>query len=177
MLQWIGSLVQEMTCCLLHAKSLCMTQSWLLSHPGGWLYVFVPVRTPAPAPPPPAPPPAADSCPRDNFWTTFGISFIFGTIVGPDLQINWLDFGRFSSWPWPWIFNVKYRIGYISAKNDPIATKRHSDWTLGFKWNHRVWPWPWPWPWIFKVKYWIGYISAKNGSIATKQKANTATEL
>ena len=45
----------------------------------GWLYVFVPVRTP------PAPPPAADSCPHDNFWTAFGISFIFGTIVGPDL--------------------------------------------------------------------------------------------
>ena len=30
-------------------------------------------------------PPAADSCLRDNFWTTFWISFIFGTIVGPDL--------------------------------------------------------------------------------------------
>ena len=57
----------------------------LLSHPGipGWLYVFVPVRTPPPAPPPP--PPAAASCPRDNFWTTSWISFIFGTIVGPDL--------------------------------------------------------------------------------------------
>ena len=38
-------------------------------------YVFVPVRTP----------PAADSCSRDNFWTTFQISFIFGMIVGPDL--------------------------------------------------------------------------------------------
>ena len=23
-------------------------------------------------------------CSRDDFWTTFGISFIFGTIVGPD---------------------------------------------------------------------------------------------
>ena len=42
----------------------------------GWLYVFVPVRTP---------PPAADFCSRDNFWTTFRIAFIFGTIVGPDL--------------------------------------------------------------------------------------------
>ena len=38
---------------------------------------------------------AADSCPRDNFWTNFWISFIFGTIVGPDLEINWLDFGHF----------------------------------------------------------------------------------
>ena len=28
---------------------------------------------------------AADSCPRDNFWTSFWISFIFGMIVGPDL--------------------------------------------------------------------------------------------
>ena len=32
-------------------------------------YVFVLVRTPPPAP-------AAASCPRDNFWTTFRISFI-----------------------------------------------------------------------------------------------------
>ena len=38
---------------------------------------------------------AADSSSHDNFWTTFAISFIFGTIVGPDLQITWLDFGRF----------------------------------------------------------------------------------
>ena len=68
---------------------------------------------------------------------------------------------------------------YLSQKwSDCHETKsKHSDWTLGFKWNHRVWPWPWPWPWIFKVKYWIGYISAKNGSIATKRKANTSTEL
>ena len=27
-------------------------------------------------------------------------------------------------WPWPWISKVKYRIGYISAKNGPIATKQ-----------------------------------------------------
>ena len=39
-------------------------------------FVFVPIRTP---------PPAADTCSWDNFWTTFRISFIFGTIVGPDL--------------------------------------------------------------------------------------------
>ena len=25
---------------------------------------------------------------RDNFWTTFRISFIFGMIVGPDLKIT-----------------------------------------------------------------------------------------
>ena len=59
-------------------------------------YVFVPVRTP--------PPPAADSCSLDNFWTTFWISFIFGTIIGPDLQITWFDADLFSSWPWAWIF-------------------------------------------------------------------------
>ena len=29
-------------------------------------------------------------------------------VVGPDLQITWLDFGRFSLWPWPWIFKVIY---------------------------------------------------------------------
>ena len=70
------------------------------------------------------PPPAADSCPCDNFWTTFWIYFIFGTIVCPDLQITWLDFGPFSSRLWPWIFKVKYGICYISAKNGPIVTKR-----------------------------------------------------
>ena len=53
---------------------------WLIKSPRytGGDYVFVPVRTPPP-------PPAADFCSRDNFWTTFRISFIFGTIVGPDL--------------------------------------------------------------------------------------------
>ena len=96
----------------------------------GWLYVFVPVRTPPPPPPPPPPlppPPAADSCSRDNFWMTFWISFIFSTIVDPDLQITWLDFGRFSSWPWPRFFKVKYGICYISTKNGPIATKRKAN--------------------------------------------------
>ena len=58
---------------------------------------------------------------------TFGISFIFGTIVGPDLQITWLHFRRFSSWPWPRFFKVKYGICYISAKNGPIATKRKAN--------------------------------------------------
>ena len=82
---------------------------------------------PPPPPLPPPPPPAADSCSRDNFWTTFGISFIFGTIVGPDLQITWLHFRRFSSWPWPRFFKVKYGICYISAKNGPIATKRKAN--------------------------------------------------
>ena len=75
----------------------------------------------------PPPPPAADSCPRDNFWTTFWISFIFGTIVGPDLQLTWLDFGRFSSWHWPRFFKVKYGICYISAKNAPIALKQKAN--------------------------------------------------
>ena len=57
---------------------------------------------------------------------------------------------------WNWL--------YLSQKwSDCHETKnKHIDWTLGFKWDHRVWPWPWLWPWIFKVKYGIGYISAKN---------------
>ena len=128
----------------------------------------------------PPPPPAADSCSRNNFWTTFWISFIFGTIVGPDLQITWLDFGRFSSRPWPRFFKVNYGICYISAKNGPITTKtksKHIDWTLGLKCDHWVWPWPWPWPRFFKVKYGICYISAKNDPIATKRKANISIEL
>ena len=42
-------------------------------------------------------------------------------------------------WPWPWIFKVKYGIGYISAKNGPIATKRKANtsiWTLGLKFDN-----------------------------------------
>ena len=58
------------------------------------------------------------------FWTTLQISFIFGKIDGHDLMITWLDFGRFSSWPWPWIVKVRYGIRYISSKNGPIATKQ-----------------------------------------------------
>ena len=136
---------------------------------------------PPPPLPPPAPPPAADSCSRDNFWTTFWISFIFGTIVGLDLQITWLEFGRFSSWPWPRFFKVKYRICYISAISGPIATKREanlsielqvSDVTNGFHLDHNLdlwilkvkrdldlWPHTWPWPWIFMVKFWNSCIS------------------
>ena len=68
---------------------------------------------------------------------------------------------------------------YLSQKwSDCHETKsKHTNWALGFKCDHQVWPWPWPWPWIFKVKCRIGYISAKNGAIATKQKANISIDL
>ena len=36
-------------------------------------------------------------------------------------------------WPWPWIFKVKYRICYISAKGDPIATKRKANISIGLR--------------------------------------------
>ena len=63
---------------------------------------------------------------------------------------------------------------YLSQKwSDCYETKsKHIDWTLSFKWDHRVWPWPGPWPWIFKVKDEICYISTKSGPIATRRKAN-----
>ena len=88
---------------------------------------------------------------------------------------------RVRPWPWasPWIFKVKYRICYISAKNGRIATKRKANISIelqGLKYEHQGWPWPWPWPWIFKVKYGISYISAKSGPIATKRKANISIE-
>ena len=94
-----------------------------------------------------------------SFWTTFWISFIFGTIVGPDLKITWSDFGPFLSWPWP------LNLLYLSQKwSDCHETKsKHIDWTWVLKCDQWVWPWPWTWPWIFKVKYGICYISAKNG--------------
>ena len=58
----------------------CLFSVVSLSHPGipGVIYVFVPVCMPPLKL-------ARDSCSHDNFWTTFGISFIFGMIVGPDL--------------------------------------------------------------------------------------------
>ena len=104
----------------------------LLSHPGipGWLYVFVPVRTP--------PPPAADSCSRDNFCTTFWISFIFHKVVGPDPQITWLDCGRFPSSAWPWIFKVKYGICYISPQNGRLP--RNEKQTYRLKSRAQMWP-------------------------------------
>ena len=62
-----------------------------------------------------------------TFEQLLGFLSFFGTIVGPDLQITWLHFRRFSSWPWPRFFKVKYGICYISAKNGPIATKRKAN--------------------------------------------------
>ena len=43
---------------------------------------------------------------------------------------------------------------YISQKwSDCHETKsKHTDWTLGLKCDHWIWPWLWPWPWFFKVK-------------------------
>ena len=100
-----------------HVYSPCLIKS--PQYTGGdfmFLYRFVRRRRRRRRRRRPLPAPAADSCSRDNFWTTFWISFIFGTIVGPDLQITWLHFRRFSSWPWPRFFKVKYGICYISAK-------------------------------------------------------------
>ena len=81
-----------------------------------------------------------------TFEQLFGFLSFFGTIDGPHLEITWLDFGRFFSWPWPWICKVKYGICYISAKNGLMAeTKRKanisielkdSDVTIGFDLGH-----------------------------------------
>ena len=100
---------------------------------------------------------AAESCSRDNFWTTFQIFFIFGRIDGSDLYITWLNFVQFSSWPWHWIFKVKYGICYILDKNGPDRHKtknKHNNWTLSLKCDHQVWPWPRPWRWGFQGQLW-----------------------
>ena len=87
--------------------------------------------------------------------------------------------------PWPWIFKVKYRICYISAKIGQIASKRKanisielqaSNVTNGFELDHNLdlwilkvkcdldlWPHRWPWPWIFMVKFWNSCISEWEG--------------
>ena len=109
----------------------------------GWLVVFVPFRAP--------PPPVAEFCSRDDYGTTFQISFIY----------------------LPELMDLTYKkmVDCHETKN------QHIDWNLSLKCDHRIWPWPWPWPWIFKVKYGIRYILSKNGPIATKQKANISIQL
>ena len=82
--------------------------------------------------------------------------------------------------PWPWIFKVKYGIGYISAKNGPIATKRKANTSIELLASNVTIRFDleisnvtlWPWPWIFKAKYEFLYISTKTGPIVTKRKAN-----
>ena len=73
--EYMNSTEEIMKNCNVNEGSLSIIKSPRYTE--GDFYVFVPVRTP--------PPPAADSCSRDNFWGTFWISFIFCTIVGPDL--------------------------------------------------------------------------------------------
>ena len=94
---------------------------------------------------------------------------------------------RFWPWPWPWplIFRVKFRICYILAKNDPIATKQKANISIEFQasnvtngfdldcnlnlWIFKVkrdldlWPHTWPWPWMFMVKFWNSCISEWEG--------------
>ena len=75
-------------------------------------------------------------------------------------------------WPWPWIFKVKYGIGYISAKNGPIATKwKANTWIELYASN-------------VTIRFDLGLdfdlefsrsntkLSTKSGPIATRRKAN-----
>ena len=78
------------------------------------------------------------------------------------------------TWPWPWIFKIKYGIGYISAKNGPIATKQNANTSIKLLASNvtiRL-TLAGPWPSIFKVKYEFLYISTKTGPNAKKRKAN-----
>ena len=43
--------------------------------------------------------------------------------INSTLGLNWDHWVRPWPCPWPWVFKVKYGIGYISAKNGPIAMK------------------------------------------------------
>ena len=74
---------------------------------------------PLPAPPPPA----ADFGQVITPEQLFGL-IPFCMIYGAGLQITLLNFGQFSSWPWPWISKAKYGICFISVKNGLIDTKR-----------------------------------------------------
>ena len=142
-----------------------MNKKSSLSIPG--VIVFVPVRAT----------PAADICARDNFWTTFFISFISGRIDGPHLLNAWLEFGRFLPWPDLQFLRSNMEFSISQPKMVRLPRNKKHNWTLGIKWEHQVWPWLWPWPWIFKVKCGICFILAKNGPIVTKRKTNTRIEL
>ena len=128
-----------------------------------------------------------DSCSCNNFWNFFLISFIFRTIVGPDLWITWLDFSRFLLWPWPRFVKAKCGICCISAKSGPVATKWKANilvelqasnvtngfdldhdldlWILKLKCDLELWPHTRPWPWIFMVKFWNSCISEWEGRL------------
>ena len=103
-----------------------------------------------------------------RFWSIFVATLTLnfqGQIWNlPYLSQNWSDFHETKSkhidwtqglkwdhrvwpwpWPWPWIFKVKHGVGYISAKNGPIATKwkanilielKASNVTTGFDLGH-----------------------------------------
>ena len=71
-----------------HAKWLNKTNLRIIKSPQytGGDYVFVPVRMPA-----------ADSCSRDNFWTTFWNFFNF-----------WYD-----CWPWPVDYLIRFWLVFV----------------------------------------------------------------
>ena len=157
-------------------KLKCMTIIFLIiklpRYTGSDFIPVVPVRTP----PPPPPPILVHAI---NFKQLFGFLSFLARVLALTYRLTdyilaifvvtlTLNFqGQISNW-----LNLSQKwFDCHETKN------KHIDWTLGFKWDHRVWPWPWPSPWIFKVKYGIGYISAKNGPIATKRKANTSIEI
>ena len=105
---------------------------------------------------------------RDNFRTTFRISFICDRI--DDLTYrspDWIlvDFRRdfyreFSR------SIMEFAISQPKWSDCHETKRNHIDWILGLRYDYRIWPWPWPLPWIFKVKYRFCYISAKNGPVA-----------
>ena len=78
------------------------------------------------------------NCSAAFVWTLYWLSWSYpgipelalsphgfsDSLSGLMALITWLDFGRLWSWPWLWIFKIECGNCYISAKNDPIATKR-----------------------------------------------------
>ena len=106
------------------------THNWIIKSPGipGVTLCFCAGSyTPLPSPPPP---PTTDICSRDNFWTTFRISFIFGRYMTITCRLDYLIIF------WSifvltltlnWIFKVKYGICYNAATNGLMATKRKAN--------------------------------------------------
>ena len=68
--------------------------------------------------------------------------------------------------------NIELAISMPKWSDCHDTKSKRTDWTLGLKCDHQIWPWPCSWPWNFKAKYKICYILTKSGQIATKRKAN-----
>ena len=84
------------------------------------------------------------------------------------------------TWPWPFIFKVKFWKSHNSRMGCPIDMKRKGCELIGC-YLHPLCdfqrsPHPWPWPWIFKVKFWKSRVSGMGWQIDMELKGCESIE-